>query len=180
MPWALITIEALMVLVALGGGTATLVRAKGLGTTTAALLGVGCLLLILVAAFDVYFWLAVFPDNVEEGGFESAARLSNVGTLASGILLAVGVALILAGAHTGRRLPAAVAHPQPVGYPTSPPPAAVQPVPPPAAAPAAGGWTPPRQAQSSEWGVMSGVWSIPRGTFDDPPQPGPLSDSPPR
>lgn len=176
MPWALITIEALMVLVALLGGGATLVRAKGLGTTTAALLGVGCLLLILVAAFNLYFWLVVVADEVDVSGVESAARVANVGTLASGILMAVGVALILLGAHTGRGVPV----PAEAAYPTSPPAVAAGPVPPPADPQAAGGWTPPRQTRSSEWGVMSGVWSIPRGTFDDPPQPGPSSDSAPR
>ncbi|GIJ48869.1 hypothetical protein Val02_57550 [Virgisporangium aliadipatigenens] len=175
MPWALITIEALMVLVALVGGISTLVRAKGLGTTTAALLGVGCLLLISVAAFDLYFWLVVFQDTADDGA-ESVERLANVGTLASGILMAIGVALILTGAHTGRSAPEPA-----VAYPMSPPvPPVDQPVPPPAGAPATGGWTPPRQTQSSEWGVMSGVWSIPRGTFDDPPQSGPSSDSAPR
>lgn len=36
--------------------------------------------------------------------------------------------------------------------------------------PVNGGWTPPQQAQPDDWSIMSGVWSIPRGTFDDPPR----------
>jgi hypothetical protein len=183
--WALILGDTLLILVTLAGGVATTVRMRRLGGAASALAGSGCLVALLAMVFDLIWWLVVYRNLADGGSYET---YSNIGVLVTMLLITVAVGLLIAAANAGR--PAAGTQPNAArphaGQPHTGQPHvgqfATAPGQPGQAVPA-GGWSPPATgpgggaAQPNDWNVMSGVWSIPRGTFDGPPpSPSPNGD----
>jgi hypothetical protein len=186
--WALILADSVLLVVALGGAVLTLVRARRVGGAAAALAGAACGVLVLAAIFDMVWWTQVYPSVFDPGdSIATAANLSKIGTLGTTLLISIGVALLIVSTNIRRSVeatpaqaPAGLQPPFPAG--AQPPPPAYQipqqhtpqqhtPQPAPQPAPqAAAGWTPPQQQPGQpDWNIHSGVWSIPRGTFDGPP-----------
>jgi hypothetical protein len=171
--WPLVVGNTLLILLAIGGGVATLARRRSVGGTATALAAVGCGLLFVVAVAELVFWVGVVPSLISNG--DPVLRIVNVASLLDSLILLTTFALLIGAVHASRR-PAPVAgstfpaYPvsHPPGYGSFPPGGFAGPVPA-AAPPAASGWTPPRQAEAADWNHMSGVWSIPPGTFDGPP-----------
>ncbi len=182
--WALVLADSVLLVVALGGAVITLMRVRRVGGLAAVLAGAAAGVLVVAAIFDMIWWTQVYPGAFDGGDFATAATLGKIGTLGTMLLIAVGVALLIAS--TNVRQPAAAGSavppapgPQPA-FPmgaqmgAAPTPPVHQPAQPAQAQPAAG-WTPPQQAQprhqpaQPDWNIHSGVWSIPRGTFDRPP-----------
>jgi hypothetical protein len=145
-------------IVAVAGATVALTRRDRTGPRAAALTVAGCGLVVLALAIA----LIAAPTQVPDA---TASPLVATGLLA----LAAGLALLLAGVFAGRgrpvrataRVPAPrMAHPMPAPWPPAETgPAAPPPVRPVESTPA-GGWRPPPQALQSDWGGLSGVWSI--------------------
>lgn len=187
--WALVLADSVLLAVALGGAVFTLVRVRRVGGLAAALAGAACGVLVVAAVFDMVWWTQVFPNVLEESEIATAATLNRVGVLGTTLTIAIGVGLLILATNVAR--PAAAepaAAPQagiPAGGPAGPSathqiPQQYQPQQPgsyqpqqqaPQSAQPAAGWPAPQQAQGQpDWNIHSGVWSIPRGTFDRPPQ----------
>jgi hypothetical protein len=194
--WALVLADSVLLAVALGGAIFTLVRVRRVGGTGAVLAAVACGVLVVAAVFDMVWWTQLYPNMIEESEIATAATLGKVGVLGTTLTIALGVGLLIVATNVAR--PAAAepaATPQagfPAGGPAGPSPVhqipqqyqpqqpgsyqpqqqAPQPAPQPAgqSAQPAAGWPAPQQAQGQpDWNIHSGVWSIPRGTFDRPP-----------
>jgi hypothetical protein len=175
--WAVVLAGTVLLLVALAGGALTLVRTRRVGGSAAALAGTACGVLVLAAVLHMVWYTRLIPGAIRDGDPERAADLYDYGVLVTFFLIAIGVGLLVAATNIGR--PAAAPHPAhaaaaapagPIAQPARPAQHArhveqAQP---------AQGWTPPQQPQQSQqpqpdWNIHSGVWSIPRGTFDGPP-----------
>ncbi len=187
--WAVVLADGLLLAVALGGGLFTVLRAR-LGTR-ARMLAVGaCVLVSAAMLFQLVWWLLVVPASHSSAEIAGGAGRSDVGSLLTGVVVAAAVGMLFAalivGAREGPPAPtgpsaprqrstppthhAPAAHHAPAHHPAAnghaprpPATAGAQ------AGPSAGGWSPPQQSQPNDWNIMSGVWSIPRGTFDGPP-----------
>jgi hypothetical protein len=173
--WAAVVADSLLLAVTLAGGIWTLLRAQQISRRAILLAATACLTLIGWMLYQLVWWLLSVPASHSNAEIAAGAGHSNVGTVLTGVVVSIAVALLFAAVNTGSDQPApapgtaaravatgrAVA-PQANGYGQHPPPTAQ-------AGNAAGGWTPPQQAHPNDWNIMSGVWSIPRGTFDGPP-----------
>jgi hypothetical protein len=178
--WAVVLSDSALLVVALGGGVLTLVRMRRVGGAGVALASVACAVLVLAAIFDMIWWLAVYPHAIEAEDFSSAGTLNDIGVLATWLMITIGVGVLFGAVNVSRAGAAEpTTAPQPgfaTGIPSAQPPAYGPPVipqqPQPQAhsqAQPAAGWTPPQQTGQPDWNIHSGVWSIPRGTFDGPP-----------
>lgn len=178
--WAVVLADTVLILVTLTGAAITVVRMRRVGGSAAVLAGAACAALVLAAILDLIWWTRLVPDAVDAGDADRAASLTDTGVLVTFLLITVGVGLLIAATNVGR--PAvAVGEPVAASRPAAP---AYQPVngipsrytPQNQQAPQqpAQGWTPPQQQGQQpqgqpDWNIHSGVWSIPRGTFDGPP-----------
>jgi hypothetical protein len=182
--WALVLADSVLLLVALAGAVLTLVRVRRFGGSAPVLAGAACGVLVVAAVFDMVWWTQVYPTAFEDG-FSTAATLYNIGVLGTTLMISIGVGLLIVATNVGRSTAGEpVPAPQP-GFPRGAPVGAqpgqsrVHQIPQqpglyqpqqqvPESGQPASGWTPPQQPQP-DWNIHSGVWSIPRGTFDGPP-----------
>jgi len=188
--WAVVLSDSVLIAVALAGGILTLLRVQRVGGAAVAFAGAACAVLVLAAIFDMVWWLAVYPNALESDDIGTASTLNNIGVLGSWLLITIGVGLLIGAANAGRGAarPAAApqpgfavppAQPQTYGQPVIPqqyqpqaqpqPQGQAQPQAQGQAQPAAGWPQPQQQSGQPDWNIHSGVWSIPRGTFDGPP-----------
>jgi hypothetical protein len=178
--WAAVVANSVLLVVTLAGGIMVLMRAERIGRRAMMLAVIACLALIAWMFYQLVWWLMTVPAEHTDAEIAAGAGHSNAGTLLTGIVISIVVALLFAAVTVGVDRPGAHAAPaggravpaQANGYAQRPttgatgaPAAAGQP----ATAQTAGGWTPPQQAHPNDWNIQSGVWSIPRGTFDGPP-----------
>lgn len=193
----LVLTDIVLIIVALGGGILTLVRARRVGGLAVGLAATACGLLVLSAIVDMVWWLAIFPGILDSEGYSGITGLHVAASATSWLLIVISIGLLFGSTNVGRSAGAnpvggpvtapmagpgaaagpygapgfAVPAPAPPNGPVSAAPAApngpVSAAPAPTAQPTQG-WTPPQQAQPN-WNIHSGVWSIPHGTFDGPP-----------
>src|SRR5688500_9525500 len=180
--WALVLADRVLLVVALAGGIMTCARVRRRRRTAAMLAASACGLLVLTMIFDMVLHTRV----------DRSTTLDNIGVLATMTMIAISVGLLIGSAgagrpgaatrparrrarhgHTGTADGAGSRAPAPAGGSGGSPAAGPAYVVPngvvPQAQPAAG-WTPPQQQPGQpDWNIHSGVWSIPRGTFDRPP-----------
>ncbi|GIJ53204.1 hypothetical protein [Virgisporangium aurantiacum] len=188
--WALVLADSVLLVVALGGAVFTLVRVRRVGGLAAVLAAAACGVLVVAAVFDMIWWTQVVPNAIREDEIATAANLNKIGVLGTTLSIALGVGLLIAATNVARPAATEPATAPQTGFPAGaavgsaqPPlhqipqqyqPHQASPYQPqqqatPQAQPAAG-WTPPQQAPGQpDWNIHSGVWSIPRGTFDRPP-----------
>jgi hypothetical protein len=179
--WAVVMADSLLLAVTLAGGIVTMLRAQRISRRASLLATVACLLLACWLLYQLFWWLIYVPGAHSNVEIAAGAGHSNANMLLTGVVLAIAVAMLFgavnlgsvepadelaaaAGRHaapSGRTVPA-----QANGYAQRPPAGAGAATATPATA---GGWTPPQQAHPNDWNIQSGVWSIPRGTFDGPP-----------
>jgi hypothetical protein len=182
----LVLADIVLIIVALAGGVLTLVRARRVGGLAVGLATAACAILVLASIIDMVWWVAVFPSVIEDEGYSGITTAHAVISGLAWFLTVIAIGLLFASTNVGRTpavtpagSPAADPAANPAGGPFPGPtsgftmPPATQPPGPGGATPAptaqpAQGWTPPQQAQP-DWNIHSGVWSIPRGTFDGPP-----------
>jgi hypothetical protein len=176
--WALVLADSVLLVVALGGAIFTLVRIRRVGGLGAVLAAVACGVLVVAAIFDMIWWTQVFPNVVEESTVATASTMNKVGVLGTTLTIALGVGLLIVAANAGRSAatePAAAPRTGfPAGAPAQPPAPQIPQQYQPQQAQPAPGWPSPQQSQPAQtaqpdWNIHSGVWSIPRGTFDRPP-----------
>jgi hypothetical protein len=182
--WAAVVANSLLLVVTLAGGIMVLLRAERIGRRAMMLAAVACLTLIAWMFYQLVWWLMTVPAEHTEAEIAAGAGHSDGGTLLTGVVISIAVALLFAAVTIGADRPGAHAAPaggrtvpaQANGYAQRPTagatagatgaqPGAGQAV----GAQTAGGWTPPQQSHPNDWNMQSGVWSIPRGTFDAPP-----------
>jgi hypothetical protein len=188
--WAAVAASSLLLVVTLAGGIMTLMRAERISRRAMTLAAVACLTLLAWMFYQLVWWLMTVPAQYTDAEIAAGAGHSDAGTLLTGVVISIAVALLFAAVIVGADRPGAHAAPtggratqaqvqaqaqaqaQVNGYAQRSPAGAAgdtagsgQPV----TAQAAGGWTPPQQAQPNDWNIQSGVWSIPRGIFDGPP-----------
>ncbi len=192
--WAIVVADSLLLAVTLAGGIWTLLRAQQVSRRATLLAAVACLTLICWMLYQLVWWLLTVPASYSDAEIGAGAGHSTVGTVLTGVVVSIAVGLLFAALNTGSAVSAAV--PAPVGTATRT--ASGRAAPPQAngygqhphagthagthtgahsgthtgahsGGQAAGGWSPPQQAHPNDWNIMSGVWSIPRGTFDGPP-----------
>jgi hypothetical protein len=178
--WAVVLADTVLLTVALGGGVLTLVRVRRVGGAAVGLAGTACGILVVAAIVDMVWWTRLVPAAIDDGDAGRAADLNDYGVVLTFLLVAVGVGLLIAATNVGRpavartgpeAATAAPAHPTPPNHPVATIPHQARHA---QAHEPAQNWTPPQQAQPSQqpqpdWNIHSGVWSIPRGTFDGPP-----------
>jgi hypothetical protein len=171
--WAIVLSDTALLAVVLAGGIFTLVRMRRVGGAGVALASVACAVLVVAAIFDMVWWLAVYPNAIDVEDLGTASTLNRIGVLGTWFMITIGVGLLFGAVNAGRAAVQPATGPQPgfaMGAPQAfgPPTVPQQPLPQPQ--PAAG-WPPPPQQQPGQpdWNIHSGVWSIPRGTFDGPP-----------
>ena len=178
--WPVVLADTVLLTVALVGGVVTLVRMRRVGGLPVVLAGAACGVLVVAAIVDMVWWTQLVPAAIDAGEPDRAATLYDYGVLVTFFMIAIGVGLLIAATNVGRP---AVAPAEPVtrhdvaaspngsasAIPPQYTPHHAQPAPAPQAQPAQG-WTPPQQQPGQpDWNIHSGVWSIPRGTFDGPP-----------
>ncbi|GIJ69947.1 hypothetical protein [Virgisporangium ochraceum] len=183
----LVLSDIVLIIVALGGGILTLVRARRVGGLAVGLAGTACALLVLSAILDMVWWLAIFPGILDSDGYSGVTGAHFAVSFIGWLLIVVSIGLLFASTNVGRSAGADLIDGRVAGPAGGPGPMPAAPgapggftVPPPAPAPGPAGatpapaaqptqgWTPPQQAQPN-WNIHSGVWSIPHGTFDGPP-----------
>jgi hypothetical protein len=175
--WAAVVADSLLLAVTLAGGIWTLLRAQQISRRATLLAAAACLTLIGWMLYQLVWWLLTVPAAHSDAEIAAGAGHSSIGTVLTGVVVSIAVALLFAAVNTGSDQPAAApgaaaraaavgraAPAQANGYGQHPPAGAHSGGP-----PATAGWTPPQQAHPNDWNIMSGVWSIPRGTFDGPP-----------
>jgi len=192
--WAAVVADILLLAVTLTGGIMTLLRAQQVSRRATLLAAAACLTLIAWMLYQLVWWLITVPAEHSQAEIAAGAGHSSVGILVTGVVISIAVALLFAAVNFGDGEPAGQSSGQPAGQSAGQAAAApahgrhvpaqanghaahgqhAQHAQRPPAAPAhsgqgAGGWTPPQQAHPNDWNIMSGVWSIPRGTFDGPP-----------
>jgi hypothetical protein len=170
--WAVVLADGLLLAVALAGGLLTVLRAR-LGQRARMLAFAACVLLSGGMLYQLVWWLLAVPAGHSDAEIAAGAGWSSAGTLITGLVVAIAVGLLFVALTLETEPVAARAPVQTHRAPTAAPapaangyahhaPTAGTPAP-------ASGWTPPQQAQPNDWNIMSGVWSIPRGTCDGPP-----------
>jgi hypothetical protein len=180
--WALVLADSVLLLVALGGAVLTLVRVRRVGGLAAVLAASACGVLVVAAVFDMVWWTRVYPTVLDEDQIATAATLNKIGVLGTTLTIALGVGLLIVANNVARPAATEPATAPRTGFPAGAP--AQPPVPQipqqyqPQQAQPAPGWPSPQPAQPAQpdWNIHSGVWSIPRGTFDRPPPDRPPPD----
>jgi len=188
--WAAVVADILLLVVTLTGGILTLLRAQRISRQSTLLAAAACFTLIAWMLYQLVWWLITVPAEHSQAEIAAGAGHSSVGILVTGAIISIAVGLLFAAVNLGDGQPAG----QPAGRAAATPahgrhvpaqangyaahaqqakhaerqPASNGPAPA-GSGQAAGGWTPPQQAHPNDWNIMSGVWSIPRGTFDGPP-----------
>jgi hypothetical protein len=151
--WVYLVFRIPEVAVVLVGLVLALARRRTLRGRAAGLAIGGLAALLVAMILNVALTIMVFTvPRVRTDALSPYALGQILGTL----LFVGGLALVVAAVFAGRR-----AVPVPSPYDAWGAPAAAQ---------VAGGWTPPQQAEPGDWRTMSGVWSLPRGSFDQPPR----------
>jgi hypothetical protein len=159
--WALVVADSLLIAIGLAGGVLTLARGRRLGRTMTVLAACSCAILLAAATADLIWWFDVFPDRVASTDPDQMRAMTNTAVLTTSVLICASYALLIAAVHVGPRRAVPIVAPPPPPMPRTPPPVANSSL----------GWTPPRQAQPDDWATTSGVWSMPRGAFDQPQEP---------
>ncbi len=151
--WALIVADTLLIAIGLAGGALTLARGGRLGRARTALAVTSCAALLAAATTDLILWFEIFPDRVANDNPGEIQNLANTAVLTTNVLICVSYGLLIAAVHVAPRASASA-------------PGRSRPLP-----TTGTGWSPPRQIQAADWRSTSGVWSIPRRTFDQPHDP---------
>jgi hypothetical protein len=182
--WAVVVADSLLLAVTLAGGIVTMLRAQQISRRAGLLATVACLIVACWLLYQLVWWLISVPAAHTDAQIAAGAGYSNANIVLTGVVISIAVALLFGAVNLGSAVPAAVSAAAPAagagrhaapstrtvpaqanGY-SQRPAGTGAPAGPPATA---GGWTPPQQAHPNDWNIQSGVWSIPRGTFDGPP-----------
>jgi hypothetical protein len=189
--WAVVVADSLLLAVTLAGGIVTMLRAQQISRRASLLATVACLIVACWLLYQLVWWLISVPAAHTDSEIAAGAGYANANIVLTGVVISVAVALLFGAVNLGSAVPAAVPAAEPAagagrhaapsgrtvpaqanGYAQRPAAGTGAPAGTGVAAgtPAtAGGWTPPQQAHPNDWNIQSGVWSIPRGTFDGPP-----------